>query len=92
MTGLKTTFAIGTPKTKMGIYKEILNMTDTDSNFYIATGGTLAKDAPSYIPRQADTDLYNALKQGEFCYLLSSRQTGKSSLMVRVAERLRQES
>jgi len=47
------------------------------TNFY-ATGGTLPPDAPSYVPRQADTDLYNALKQGQFCYILNSRQMGKS--------------
>ncbi|RKZ78968.1 MAG: hypothetical protein DRR19_25630 [Candidatus Parabeggiatoa sp. nov. 1] len=66
-------------------------MTDTDSNFYVTTGGVLPNNAPSYVPRQADTDLYNALKQREFCYVLNSRQMGKSSLMQRVAEQLRNE-
>jgi WD40 repeat protein len=60
-------------------------------DFYFATGGTLPQNAPSYIPRQADTDLYETLKQSEFCYVLTSRQMGKSSLMVRVANRLREE-
>jgi hypothetical protein len=34
------------------------------TDFYFATGGTLPQNAPSYIPRQADTDLYETLKQG----------------------------
>src|SRR5207253_498763 len=55
------------------------------------TGGTLRHDAPSYIERQADTDLYDGLSRGEFCYVLTSRQMGKSSLMVRTATRLRTE-
>lgn len=54
-------------------------------------GGTLTGDAPSYVERQSDTQLYDALKQGEFCYVLSSRQMGKSSLMVRTKNRLQQE-
>src|SRR5207249_9071626 len=37
----------------------------------------------------ADRDLYDALCRGEFCYVLDSRQMGKSSLMVRTAARLR---
>jgi WD40 repeat protein/energy-coupling factor transporter ATP-binding protein EcfA2/Tfp pilus assembly protein PilN len=60
------------------------------TNFY-TTGGDLLPNAPSYVPRQADTDLYHALKQGEFCYILNSRQMGKSSLTIRVANRLREE-
>ncbi len=45
--------------------------------FYV-TGGTLTSDAPCYLQRQADSDLHEGLKQGEFCSVLTSRQMGKS--------------
>lgn len=60
------------------------------SGFFIA-GGNLAADAPCYVERQADSELLTALLAGEFCFVLDTRQVGKSSLMVRTAARLRRE-
>jgi WD40 repeat protein len=65
-------------------------MSVTKTPFFV-TGGTLQQDAPSYVERQADRDLYEGLTRGEFCYVLTSRQMGKSSLMIHTAARLRQE-
>jgi predicted ATPase len=64
-------------------------MSATTPDFYV-TGGTLPPGTPSYVPRQADRDLYAGLVQGEYCSVLTSRQMGKSSLMVQTAARLRQ--
>lgn len=63
-------------------------MNPTRSSFYV-TGGTLQPDALCYVEREADRDLYEGLLKGEFCYVLTSRQMGKSSLMVRTLNRLR---
>jgi hypothetical protein len=62
---------------------------EQQTSFYV-TGGTLRRDAPSYVARGADLALYEELLAGNFCYALTSRQMGKSSLMVRTAARLRE--
>lgn len=56
---------------------------------FFAAGGTLPPDSPSYVERVADKELLQALQAGEFCYVLDSRQKGKSSLMAKTVGRLR---
>lgn len=60
----------------------------TRETFYV-TGGTLTTGASSYVVRYADSQLLQRLQRGEFCFVLNTRQMGKSSLMVRTAEALR---
>ncbi|BAZ08369.1 WD-repeat protein [Calothrix sp. NIES-4071] len=62
------------------------------TSFYeYQVGGRLPVDAPSYVVRACDEELYNALRAGQFCYVLNSRQMGKSSLRVQVARRLQED-
>ncbi|NEQ43171.1 MAG: GAF domain-containing protein [Leptolyngbya sp. SIOISBB] len=60
----------------------------TTSTYHYKVGGHLPLRNPSYVTRQADHDLYTALQQGEFCYVLNSRQMGKTSLRVRTQAQL----
>lgn len=60
-------------------------------NYEYQDGGTLPPDSPTYVKRQADEYFYQALKEGKFCYVLNSRQMGKSSLRVRTMQRLQSE-
>jgi WD40 repeat protein len=54
-------------------------------------GGTMWGDDPTYVTRQADHNFYEGLKAGNFCYVLNSRQMGKSSLRVRTMQRFQSE-
>ena len=67
-------------------------MSDIDpfTEFFVV-GGTLRGDAPSYVQRPADNELFFFTLAHKLCYVLTPRQMGKSSLMVRTARRLRAE-
>lgn len=51
-------------------------------------GGAIPAESNIYIERQADKDFYDGLKSGKFCYVLNSRQMGKSSLRVSTIHKL----
>jgi WD40 repeat protein len=54
-------------------------------------GGTMWNDDPTYVTRESDQKFYEGLKSGKFCYVLNSRQMGKSSLRVRTMARLKED-
>jgi hypothetical protein len=55
---------------------------------FFTVGGTLRVQDRSYVSRLADRVLEEKLRAGMFCTVLTARQMGKSSLMVRTARRL----
>jgi hypothetical protein len=61
------------------------------TNFYYV-GGSVPLESPSYIKREADDIFYNYLKNGQYCYVLNSRQMGKSSLWVQTQKRLQEDN
>lgn len=55
---------------------------------FFQIGGSLPSESPSYVKRRADDELFHYLKNGQFCYVLTARQMGKSSLRVQAMKRL----
>jgi WD40 repeat protein len=62
----------------------------TPFNYY-KLGGSLEYQHPTYVVRQADYNLYEGLTNGELCYVLNSRQMGKSSLRVHIMKQLKEQ-
>ena len=61
---------------------------ELNSAYKYQPGGSLSAEAPTYVVRRSDDDLYNALLAGEYCYVLNARQMGKSSLRIRTMSKL----
>src|SRR6187431_2356599 len=56
--------------------------------FQFVAGGAVQAGGGIYLERAADRDLLRHCLDGDFTYILTSRQMGKSSLMYRAAEQL----
>ncbi|NJL11479.1 MAG: hypothetical protein HC908_18775 [Calothrix sp. SM1_7_51] len=75
----------------MSIDNALLKQKQSNQEYQYQVGGSLLPGNPTYIKRQADIDLYKALKQGDFCYIFNARQMGKSSLRVQIISQLKAE-
>ncbi len=59
-----------------------------EPTIYTVGGTVQANERGLYIPRQADAELLALCRDATFAYVLTPRQLGKSSLMIRTAEQL----
>ncbi|WP_134496539.1 AAA-like domain-containing protein [Microvirga pakistanensis] len=66
-------------------------MSVAPTSLRLQVGGTLVPSRDLYISRPEDEELYTLLRSGEYVNILSSRQVGKSSLMLRAELRLADE-
>ncbi|MCC5617412.1 AAA-like domain-containing protein [Nostoc sp. CHAB 5836] len=62
-----------------------------EPTIYTVGGTVQANERGLYIPRQADAELLALCRAATFAYVLTPRQLGKSSLMIRTAEQLIEE-
>lgn len=76
---------------ELKLENELLKSDEQADSFDYQIGGSLNVNAPTYVVRSADRHLYQAMRQGEFCYTFNARQIGKSSLMVRIMNELHKE-
>lgn len=67
-------------------------MSVTANRVVFTTGGTVQAGGGTYLSRRADGDLLALCRQSAFAYVLTARQMGKSSLMVRTVEQLSEEN
>ena len=58
---------------------------------FFVVGGPVQPDRACYVERAADTELVRGIAEQRFCYVLSARSTGKTSLMARAIRTLRKE-
>jgi GAF domain-containing protein len=73
------------------IENALLRSAEAPPSYNYQVGGSLPIDAPTYVVRSADRHLYKALKLAQLCYILNSRQMGKSSLRVQIMKKLQAE-
>ena len=59
-----------------------------DAKFFVV-GGPVQSGRDCYLHRNADAELLRRLEDGEYCYVLAQRQTGKTSLAAATASKLR---
>jgi adenylate cyclase len=58
------------------------------SRYSYRVGGSLPANDVTYVTRQADATLFQAIQQGRFCHVMGPRQIGKSSLRIKTRHRL----
>ncbi|MEO0459150.1 MAG: AAA-like domain-containing protein [Cyanobacteria bacterium P01_A01_bin.114] len=75
-------------QTELLIENALLRDSDQPSNYDYQVGGSLPLESLTYVVRQADRQLYQALRRGQYCYIFNARQMGKSSLRVQMARRM----
>jgi predicted ATPase/GAF domain-containing protein/tRNA A-37 threonylcarbamoyl transferase component Bud32 len=73
------------------IENALLRSAEEPPGYDYQVGGSLPIDAPTYVVRSADRHLYKALRLGQLCYILNTRQMGKSSLRVQIMKKLQAE-
>ena len=58
---------------------------------FFVVGGPVQPDRPCYIERESDKALRQGIDDRQFCYVLSPKASGKSSLMAHTIRGLREE-